>query len=91
METKKLVFMESIYKNIVGDEIKPRTAQIGLVEEKRGSFRNKEGRTKNLVVLSEKCQTLAEFEYALTTVYEDLKILKKQAKDFFQQEEEKKK
>jgi hypothetical protein len=90
METKKLVFMDSIYKNIVGDEIKPRTAQIGISEEKRGSYRSKEGRTKNLIVLSEKCQTLAEFEYAITTIYEDLKMLKKQAREFFKTEEEKK-
>ncbi|MCP4726366.1 MAG: hypothetical protein GY863_15080 [bacterium] len=90
METKKLIFMDSIYKNIVGDEIKPRTAQIGLTEEKKGSFRNKEGRTQSCIVLSDKCQTLAEFEYAITAVYEDLKILKKQAREFFKQEEDQK-
>ncbi|MFC1564559.1 hypothetical protein ACFL6G_06450 [candidate division KSB1 bacterium] len=87
METKLLEFMDSIYKNIVGDEIKPRTAQIGLKVDKKGSWRNKEGRTATHTVLSDKCQTLAEFEYAITAIYEDLKILKKQAKEFFAETE----
>ncbi len=87
MSTKVLLFMDSLYRNIVGDEIKPRTAQIGLVKSKKEIWRNKEGRRMEYTVVSEKCRTYAEFEYAINTIIEDLKKLKVEGNEFFSKSE----